>query len=178
MAQTAFVIPLGMFFPLQQFGSFFGQWGNLFIWISIGFTKGSKTTYKDFLILKDVTETYILPNITDIKIGFKTWGPDMTIEKRIYKESKPTATRNAFGFIEVFRWEPSTDTFEFPGYMNTYLLENVVAVKRGLAPNDARSIYKDIERRAKILKRLQERGTTNFYELHNIISKAYREGQF
>ena len=37
MAQTAFVIPLGMFFPLQQFGSFFGQWGNLFIWISIGF---------------------------------------------------------------------------------------------------------------------------------------------
>ena len=38
MVQTAFVIPLGMFFPLQQFGSFFGQWGNLFIWISIGFT--------------------------------------------------------------------------------------------------------------------------------------------
>jgi len=88
------------------------------------------------------------------------------------------AESNAFGFIEVFRWEPSTDTFEFPGYMNTYLLENVVAVKRGLAPNEARSIYKDIDRRAKILKRLQERGTTNFYELHNVISKAYREGQF
>ena len=88
------------------------------------------------------------------------------------------AESNAFGFIEVFRWEPSTDTFEFPGYMNTYLLENVVAVKRGLPPDEARSIYKDIERRAKILKRLQERGTTNFYELHNVISKAYREGQF
>ena len=88
------------------------------------------------------------------------------------------AESNAFGFIEVFRWEPSTDTFEFPGYMNTYLLENVVAVKRGLAPNESRSIYKDIERRAKILKRLQQRGTTNFYELHNVISKAYREGQF
>ena len=61
---------------------------------------------------------------------------------------------------------------------DTYLLENVVAVKRGLPPDEARSIYKDIERRAKILKRLQERGTTNFYELHNVISKAYREGQF
>ena len=37
MVQTAFIIPFGMFFPIQQFGSFFGQWGNLFIWISIGF---------------------------------------------------------------------------------------------------------------------------------------------
>ena len=25
------------YFPLQQFGSFYGQWGNLFIWFAIGF---------------------------------------------------------------------------------------------------------------------------------------------
>ena len=25
------------FFPLQQFGSFYGQWGNLFTWFAIGF---------------------------------------------------------------------------------------------------------------------------------------------
>jgi O-antigen ligase len=37
MAATAFVIPLGLFFPLQQFGSFYGQWGNLFIWFAIAF---------------------------------------------------------------------------------------------------------------------------------------------
>ena len=37
MAATAFVIPFGLFFPLQQFGSFYGQWGNLFIWFAIGF---------------------------------------------------------------------------------------------------------------------------------------------
>ena len=37
MAATAFVTPLGLFFPLQQFGSFYGQWGNLFIWFAIGF---------------------------------------------------------------------------------------------------------------------------------------------
>lgn len=47
MAQTAFVIPLGMFFPLQQFGSFFGQWGNLFIWISIGFAIAQVQNFKD-----------------------------------------------------------------------------------------------------------------------------------
>ena len=37
MAATAFVMPFGLFFPLQQFGSFYGQWGNLFIWFAIGF---------------------------------------------------------------------------------------------------------------------------------------------
>ena len=37
MIATAFVIPLALFFPLQQFGSFYGQWGNLFTWFAIGF---------------------------------------------------------------------------------------------------------------------------------------------
>ena len=37
MSSTAFVIPLAFFFPIQQFGSFYGQWGNLFIWFAIGF---------------------------------------------------------------------------------------------------------------------------------------------
>lgn len=38
MSATAFIIPLALFFPLQQFGSFYGQWGNLFIWFAIGFS--------------------------------------------------------------------------------------------------------------------------------------------
>ena len=37
MSATAFVVPLALFFPLQQFGSFYGQWGNLFVWFSIAF---------------------------------------------------------------------------------------------------------------------------------------------
>ena len=37
MAATSFIIPLACFFPIQQFGSFFGQWGNLFIWFGVGF---------------------------------------------------------------------------------------------------------------------------------------------
>ena len=37
MAATAFVVPLGLFFPLQQYGSFYGQWGNLFTWFAIAF---------------------------------------------------------------------------------------------------------------------------------------------
>lgn len=34
---TSFIIPLGIFFPFQHYGSFYGQWGNLFIWFAIGF---------------------------------------------------------------------------------------------------------------------------------------------
>lgn len=37
MAATAFIVPFALFFPIQQFGSFFGQWGNLFIWFAIAF---------------------------------------------------------------------------------------------------------------------------------------------
>lgn len=37
MSSTAFVVPFAFFFPLQQFGSFYGQWGNLFMWFAIAF---------------------------------------------------------------------------------------------------------------------------------------------
>ena len=37
MAATAFVVPFGLFFPIQQFGSFYAQWGNLFTWFAIAF---------------------------------------------------------------------------------------------------------------------------------------------
>ena len=52
MAATAFVVPLGMFFPLQQFGSFYGQWGNLFTWFAIAFAisqyQGWRKSKNDF----------------------------------------------------------------------------------------------------------------------------------
>ncbi len=38
MAATAFVVPFSLFFPIQQFGSFYGQWGNLFTWFAIAFS--------------------------------------------------------------------------------------------------------------------------------------------
>ena len=85
---------------------------------------------------------------------------------------------NSYNFIEVFRWNPATDKFEFPGYMNAAILENVVASRRGLSPKDSRQIYDEIESRAIILRKLNERGITDFYELHNVLSRAYRQGLF
>ena len=46
MAATAFVVPFGLFFPMQEFGSFYGQWGNLFIWFAIGFAISQVQSFK------------------------------------------------------------------------------------------------------------------------------------
>lgn len=44
LSATSFLIPLICFFPIQQFGSFYGQWGNIFIWFAIGFALSSVNT--------------------------------------------------------------------------------------------------------------------------------------
>ncbi len=83
---------------------------------------------------------------------------------------------DAFSFVEVFRWNSADDTFEFTGHMNSYLLETKVAPKRGFSSQDKRGIYKELDRRAALFERLADQGTTDFYELYKVFSKAQREG--
>jgi hypothetical protein len=35
LAATAFIVPLGLFFPIQTPADFFGQWNNIFMWSAI-----------------------------------------------------------------------------------------------------------------------------------------------
>lgn len=82
----------------------------------------------------------------------------------------------SFSFLEAFRWNPATDKFEFPGYMNSYLLEQHIAIKRGIPPHKRKAIYDEVKRRAKIFERLhKEKGVTDFYEFFNILSEARRQ---
>ena len=37
ITSLAYIVPLALFFPIQQTGNFYGQWGNLFTWFAIGF---------------------------------------------------------------------------------------------------------------------------------------------
>ena len=83
---------------------------------------------------------------------------------------------DSFSFIEVFRWNPTDDTHEFSGYMNTYLLEEKIALMRGLNPSQKRNIYTELTRRANIFRRLHEQKVVDFYGLHQVISQADREG--
>lgn len=83
---------------------------------------------------------------------------------------------HTFSFIEVFRWNQARDTFDFPGHMNSYLLEERIAPKRGIPDFKRKAIYTDLKRRAKIFERLhKERHLKDFYEVFNILSEAYRQ---
>jgi flagellar protein FlaI len=85
-------------------------------------------------------------------------------------------TSESFSFIEVFKWNPATDTFDFPGFMNSYLMEEKIALKRGIPPFKKKVIYTELKRRAKILQRLHvERKLTNFYEVFAVLSEAQRQ---
>ena len=82
----------------------------------------------------------------------------------------------AFNFIEVFRWDSASDTFDFPGHMNSTMLEDVVAPKLGLSRQNARSIYDKIDVRAAAFRKIHEQGTTNFYDLYKFLAQAHRQG--
>jgi flagellar protein FlaI len=85
-------------------------------------------------------------------------------------------TSASFSFIEVFRWNPTTDTFDFPGFMNSYVLEEKIAIRRGIPPFKKKVIYTELKRRAKILQRLHiERKLRNFYDVFAVLAEAQRQ---
>jgi flagellar protein FlaI len=85
---------------------------------------------------------------------------------------------NSFSFVEIFRWNPIDDKFEFTGFMNSYLLEQRIAPQRGISEKNRRQIYQEVDRRAALLQKLGEQGVNNFYELYRLLSKAQRQGLF
>ena len=87
-------------------------------------------------------------------------------------------TTEGFAFIEVFRWNPATDEFEFPGYMNSFMLENRIATARGITPAKKRQIYTELDRRTRILERLHKQGVKGFQETYDVLAQAYRQGLF
>jgi flagellar protein FlaI len=82
----------------------------------------------------------------------------------------------SFSFLEAFRWNPAQDKFEFPGYMNSYLLEQIIAIKRGIPPHRRKEVYDEVKRRAKIFEKLhKEKGVTDFYEFFQILAEARKQ---
>jgi len=79
-------------------------------------------------------------------------------------------------YVEVFKWDPATDTFAFTGNMNSYLLEQKIAVKRRIPENKRRRIYKVLEKRARMLQTIHKSGVTDFYDLFTTLAKIEREG--
>ena len=85
---------------------------------------------------------------------------------------------DSFSYVEVFKWDSAKDEFEFTGYMNSYMLEEVIAMKRGLPPSRKREIYDELKRRTNLLRRLKDQGITGFYEIYQVLAQANKEGIF
>jgi len=60
--------------------------------------------------------------------------------------------------------------------MNSYLLEQQIAIRRGIPPHKRKAIYDELKRRARIFEKLhKEKGVTDFHEFFQILSEARRQ---
>jgi flagellar protein FlaI len=81
-----------------------------------------------------------------------------------------------FSFVQMFGWDPVTDTFIWSGKGSSYLLEEKIATMLGMPENRRAEIYLEVEKRAKILERLHQAGYVQFWDLFHMITKIKKQG--
>ena len=90
------------------------------------------------------------------------------VRKETWDELQPKVT---------LRWKPDDDTFEFPGNKNSYVLEEKLAHKRNLPESRKREIYRELDKRARILERLHKKGgISGFHQLFKVVTEARKQG--
>jgi flagellar protein FlaI len=83
---------------------------------------------------------------------------------------------DAIVYVPVFVWDPVRDVFVFRGRGASYLLENKVAVMKGIGRVEMRKIYDELEMRAYFLRLLTEKKVFNYYDVWKAIVKTYELG--
>ena len=78
-----------------------------------------------------------------------------------------------FSYIELFTWQPREDLHEFRGEGSSHLLENRVAVMKGISRGELKKIYRELELRASFLSRLVDLGVFDYFEVWRVINQAY-----
>jgi flagellar protein FlaI len=126
-----------------------------------------------------VPKTYI-DNLDVVVIQSAVRGPDGKIVRRVLGINEIVdydAESNSFSFITTFRWRPDDDTFEFPGNMNSFVLEEKLAKRRNLPESRKREIYVELQRRARILEKLHLKGGIDgFHQLFKVTTEAHKQG--
>jgi archaeal flagellar protein FlaI len=82
----------------------------------------------------------------------------------------------AFQFVEMFKWNPVTDTHEWAGRGSSYLLEHKIATMLGIPEHKKAEIYAEVEKRARIIERLHKAGYTGFNEFFQMMTRIRKEG--
>lgn len=81
-----------------------------------------------------------------------------------------------FTFVQMFTWEPISDTFVWTGKGSSFLLESKIATMLGMPDSKKSEIYLEVEKRAKILERLHKAGYTKFWDLFHMMTKIKKQG--
>ena len=74
--------------------------------------------------------------------------------------------------VPVFVWEPSTDKFIFSGRGASYLLEEKIAVMKGIPRSRIKEIYDELELRRAFLEELIRRKVFNYWDVWKAVVKA------
>ena len=82
----------------------------------------------------------------------------------------------AIAAVPVFTWDPVTDRFMFSGRGSSYLLEEKIAVMRGIPRRRIGEIYEELDLRARFLKLLAGKGVLDYFDVYKAIVKAYSIG--
>ena len=83
---------------------------------------------------------------------------------------------NSFEFIEVFSWDPATDTFLFRGLGSSYLLESKIALLKGIPSYEIRKIYDELELRRRVIELMLQAEIFDYFEVWKTIRWIYNVG--
>jgi Type IV secretory pathway, VirB11 components, and related ATPases involved in archaeal flagella biosynthesis len=83
---------------------------------------------------------------------------------------------NADGVVtrQAFSWDPRSDTVEFTGRNNSFVLEDQIATLLGY--EDTRQIYDELDRRAEIIRRLIANDVTGYEEVNQALETIQTSG--
>lgn len=126
----------------------------------------------------NIPKTYV-DNLNIVIIQSAVRRPDGNMVRRMLSINELVgynAETGGFSFVQMFGWDPVTDTFIFTGRGSSYLLENKIATMLGIPENRRSDIYLEVEKRARILERLHKAGYTGFWDLFHMITKIKKQG--
>ncbi len=84
------------------------------------------------------------------------------------KEEGGVLTKN------VFKWDPITDTHQFRGFQNSYILEEKVAAEHGFL--DKRKIYDELDKREAIIKKMVDNDITDYVSVNSALVRYFEGG--
>jgi flagellar protein FlaI len=126
----------------------------------------------------NIPKTYV-DNLNLVVIQSAVKRPDGQLVRRMISCNELVGFNpetQGFTFVQMFTWEPVSDTFVWTGKGSSYLLENKIATMLGMPESKKSEIYLEVEKRAKILERLHKAGYTKFWDLFHMMTKIKKQG--